>query len=200
MAVASIRPCAPGDLDALYDICLRTGAAGDDATSLVADRRLLGELFVAPYAILEPEHAFVIDDGTGGVGGYVVGALDTRRFEARAEAEWWPAIRARYPAGTGDTVLDRLFTTYLHAGVTAPDEVVATYPSHLHIDLLPPFQSGGWGRRMMATLFDALRTDGSPGVHLSMSTANERAAGFYRHLGMTELSGDAMTLWFGQLL
>jgi ribosomal protein S18 acetylase RimI-like enzyme len=200
MPDASIRPYRPDDLDALYDICLRTGAAGSDATELMADHRLLGELFVAPYAVLEPEHAFVIDDGRGGVGGYVVGAADTRAFEARCESEWWPALRIRYPAGTGDAGLDRLFIAYLHSGHTAPDGIVATYPSHLHIDLLPPFQAGGWGRRMMTTLFDALRADGSPGVHLSMSTANERAAGFYRHLGMTELAADAMTLWFGQTL
>jgi ribosomal protein S18 acetylase RimI-like enzyme len=200
MADASIRPYRPADLDALYEICLRTGAAGADATELMADHRLLGELFVAPYAVLEPQHAFVIDDGQGGVGGYVVGAADTRAFETLTEAEWWPPLRARYPAGTGDAGLDRLFIAYLHAGTRAPEEIVAIYPSHLHIDLLPPFQSGGWGRRMVETLFEALRADGSPGVHLSMSTANERAAGFYRHLGMTELSADPMTLWFGQLL
>ncbi len=194
-----IRPYEPRDLEALYDICLRTGAAGRDATDLMAEPRLLGDLFVAPYAVLEPEHAFVIDDDAGSVGGYVVGAADTRAFEARCEAEWWPAVRTRYPEGNGEG-LDRLFIAHLHTGDVAPAEIVERYPSHLHIDLLPPFQAGGWGRRLLARLFDALRDAGSTGVHLSMSTANQRAAGFYRHLGMTELAGDDRTIWFGQAL
>jgi GNAT superfamily N-acetyltransferase len=194
-----IRPYEPRDLEALYDICLRTGAAGEDATELMAEARLLGDLYVAPYAVLEPEHAFVVDDGRGSVGGYIVGAADTRAFEARCDAEWWPAVRARYPERSG-AGLDRLFIAHLHAGGGAPAEVVEHYPSHLHIDLLPPFQSGGWGRRLMATLLDALRAAGSTGVHLAMSAANRRAAGFYRHLGMAELRADERTLWFGQPL
>jgi ribosomal protein S18 acetylase RimI-like enzyme len=193
----SIRRARPSDLDALYEICLRTGAAGQDATDLMTDHRLLGELFVAPYAVLEPEHAFVVDDGTGAAAGYVVGALDTAAFEARCEAEWWPAIRARYsePFGTGG--LDDLFIAYLHAKQPTDPELLGTYPSHLHIDLLPPFQSGGWGRRLMHTLFEALRAAGSPGVHLGMSAANTRAIGFYRHLGFTELRADEHTYSFG---
>jgi ribosomal protein S18 acetylase RimI-like enzyme len=195
-----IRPYEADDLEALYEICLRTGAAGQDATELMADHRLLGDLFVAPYAVLEPERAFVLDDGTGRPGGYIVGALDTRAFEARCEAEWWPAVRARHPAPTGAGVLDDLFIGYLHAIPAAPDEIVVEYPSHLHIDLLPPFQSGGWGRRMMDTFYEALRAAGSPGVHLSMSTANTGALGFYRHLGLTELASNELTSTFGRRL
>jgi len=195
-----LRPYRADDLEALYEICLRTGAAGQDATELMADDRLLGDLFVAPYAVLEPERAFVLDDGTGEAGGYIVGALDTRAFEARCEAEWWPAIRERHPGPTGEGVLDDLFIDYLHAMPPAPDAVVAEYPSHLHIDLLPPFQSGGWGRQMMDTFYEAVRAAGSPGVHLSMSAANEGALGFYRHLGLTELASNELTCTFGQRL
>ena len=32
-----------------------------------------------------------------GVGGYIVGALDTSAFEQRQERDWWPRLRARYP-------------------------------------------------------------------------------------------------------
>src|SRR5690349_11657833 len=97
MPEPSIRPFAPPDLDALYEICLRTGDAGRDATSLVADPRLFGELYAAPYAVLEPAHAFVLDDGQGRAVGYVLGALDTVAFAARCETEWWPALRRRHP-------------------------------------------------------------------------------------------------------
>ncbi len=196
MTAPAIRRSQPSDLDALYDICLRTGAAGRDATALLADPRLLGELFVAPYARLEPEHAFVLDDGSGAQG-YIVGALDTRTFEARLEDAWWPALRARYPGPTGQGVLDDLFIGLVGNLPPAADEVVARFPSHLHIDLLPPYQSGGWGRRMMTTLLDALRTDGSIGVHLGVAEQNERAIGFYEHLGFEVLRADGVTRTMG---
>jgi ribosomal protein S18 acetylase RimI-like enzyme len=191
-----LRGYRPADLDALYDICLRTGAAGEDATALVADRRLLGELFVAPYARLEPEHALVLDDGSGPQG-YVVGALDTRAFEARLEAEWWPPLLERYPGPTGEGVLDDLFIGLIGHLPTAAVDVVARFPSHLHIDLLPPFQAGGWGRQMLEALFAALRSDGSTGVHLGVSEANERAIGFYEHLGFEQVHADGITRTMG---
>lgn len=75
--------------------------------------------------------------------------------------------------------------------------MLATHPSHLHIDLLPAVQSAGWGRRLMDSLFESLRLHGSTGVHWGVSTRNHRAIGFYRHLGAEELAADALTLTFG---
>ena len=72
------------------------------------DPRLFGEIYAAPYGVLEPEHALVLDDGAGAAIGYVLGALDTPAFEARCEAEWWPALRARHPIGSGGNDLDEL--------------------------------------------------------------------------------------------
>lgn len=195
-----IRSYRPEDLGSLYEICLRTGSAGRDATHLVEDPKLFGELYVAPYAVLEPEHAFVLDAGTGGAVGYVVGALDTEAFEARCESEWWPALRDRYPLQPDGTRLDDLLVHLLHHPSRSPRAVVGKYPSHLHIDLLPQAQSNGWGRRLMDTLFDALRADGSTGVHWGVSTSNEPAVAFYRHLGCTELSADTMLICFGRQL
>jgi ribosomal protein S18 acetylase RimI-like enzyme len=189
---AAIRLAEPGDVPALYDICLRTGAAGEDATGLMEDPELLGDLFVVPYAVLEPQHAFVVADGTRAQG-YCVGALDTRAFEARLEAEWWPAVRGRRADPATATGLDGLFLGYLATPITAHPRVVERYPSHLHIDLLPSYQSGGWGRRLLDALFDALRSGGSTGVHLGVAEANVRAIGFYRHLGFDELHTDGFT-------
>jgi ribosomal protein S18 acetylase RimI-like enzyme len=199
--VAEIRPVRPDDLDALYEICLRTGDAGHDATAHYASPTLLGDLFVAPYAVLEPELAFVVDGGPGdGVQGYAVAALDTRAFEARGEAEWYPAARERHAGDEPKPGMEQIMLALLASPPRAHTSVLARFPSHLHIDLLPPYQSGGWGRRMMATLFDALRAGGSPGVHLGVSEANQRAIGFYAHLGMEELYADGYTRTFGLTL
>lgn len=192
-----MRPYRRADLDALYDICLRTGDAGGDASRLVDDPRLLGEIYAAPYAVLEPEHAFVVDDGSGHAAGYVLGALDTRAFEDACEREWWPALRARYPEPRNGDRLDDLLVALIHHRHRQVDEVLATHPSHLHIDLLPHLQGSGWGRALIERLFDELRARGSTGVHLGVSVRNLQAIGFYEHVGFTELLADDITRTMG---
>lgn len=194
-----IRPYRPADLDALYEICLRTGAAGSDATGLVEDPRLFGELFAAPYGVFEAEHAFMLDDDGRAIG-YVLGALDTLAFEARCEAEWWPRLRDRHPLRPDGARLDDLLIHLVHHRSLPSAEILEPYPSHLHIDLLPEAQAGGWGRQLMATLLDALRADGSPGVHWGVSSSNERAIGFYRHLGHREVAVDPSIHTFATVL
>jgi ribosomal protein S18 acetylase RimI-like enzyme len=185
-----IRAYRPSDLDRLYEICVRTGDAGNDAYDLVIDKKLYGHIWAAPYGVIEPEHAFVVTGDDDVAGGYVLGALDSRSFEAKCEAEWWPPLRARYPEGSGDG-LDAMLIGLVHAPPTAHDKIVGDYPSHLHIDLLPEFQGGGNGRKMMDTLIESLRADGSAGVHFGVSAKNTRALGFYEHLGFEELHANA---------
>lgn len=197
---AHIRPYRPSDLDALYEICLRTGDAGGDASHVVDDTRLLGDIYAGPYAELEPEHALVVDDGTGTAAGYVLAALDTRAFEDACEREWWPAVRARRPERPDGRSFDDLLVALIHHPHRQDADVVATHPSHLHIDLLPEAQGGGWGRTLMERLQDALRADGSPGVHLGVSNRNQRAIAFYRHLGYEALSSNRRSHTFGRRL
>ncbi|HEU0042836.1 MAG TPA: GNAT family N-acetyltransferase [Jiangellaceae bacterium] len=178
-----IRPYQPSDADALYDICLRTGAGGADATDLYRDPRLLGELYVGPYVRFAPTLAFVVD-GDLGVSGYVLGALDTTSFDQECERSWWPELRRRYPEGTFPAGSpDARLVGLIHRPPKPTPAVVAEFPSHLHIDLLPRTQGRGLGRLLMQRLFDALRSAGSPGVHLGVGTANVRAIGFYARLG-----------------
>ncbi len=189
-----VRAATPNDRDALYDICVRTGDGGRDATSLIDEPDLYGHLYAGAYLALEPSLATVavIDDH---VVGYVIGALDTAAFEARCEAEWWPVLRERYPLPAGGTELDRRFVEAIHHPRATPPAVIERYPSHLHIDLLPVAQGRGLGRRLMQHLFDQLRAAGSPGVHLGVDPRNEHAIGFYEHLGMRRHTHDAGVLF-----
>jgi ribosomal protein S18 acetylase RimI-like enzyme len=192
-----LRLYEPHDLEALYEICLKTGDAGKDATPIVADPKLFGEIFAAPYGVLEPEHAIVLDDGEGRAVGYVLGALDTAAFEARLEAEWWPALRQRHPLGTGAVPMDELLVAIFHHPSTTEPDLLVDYPSHLHIDLLPEAQGQGWGRRMMATVLNRLAVDGSRGAHLGVNVRNRQALGFYEHLGLDKLVDQPGITRFG---
>jgi hypothetical protein len=149
MSRAVIRPYQAHDLDALHDICLKTGDSGADGTHLYADPRILGEIYAAPYGVLQPDLAFVAQDDQG-VAAYVVGAADTRAFEARLEAAWWPEVRARYanPHGTPKAgwTLDQWRAYQIHRPFPTPQAVVDAAPAHLHINLLPPPPGPGPGQ------------------------------------------------------
>jgi ribosomal protein S18 acetylase RimI-like enzyme len=196
---ARIRPYRPADIDALYQICLLTGDRGQDATSLYQDPKLLGHCFAAPYGLFEPSLAFVAED-TGGVAGYVIGALDSQAFSERLETDWWPGLRTRYPEPPPGLprqqwTPDQQLAHHIHHPFRSPDELTARYPSHLHIDLLPRLQGRGYGRQLIQTLTAALRDRGSRGVHLNVTPGNQRAASFYRHIGFTQLPATGTHLF-----
>ena len=185
-----VRPYRPADLPALYDICLRTADAGEDAsgTYAPADHDLLGAIFAAPYAVLEPGLTFVVDDGHGRAVGYVLGTGDTARFVRRFRAEWLPGVAGRWPAPQGEPATPGAVMAHL---LHTPERMVRPdltgYPAHLHIDLLPDFQRSGHGRGLMTAFLAALAEQGVPAVHLAMLTANTRARAFYDRLGFHEI-------------
>ena len=199
---AAIRPVRPADLDAVYEVALKTGANGADATALHGDPKLIGHIFAAPYARLEPESALVVEDGEG-VGGYIVGTADTQAFEARLEAEWWPALRARYAAPVTPPEswnADELRCWSIHHPGRTPARIAGPYPAHLHINLLPRLQGRGLGRRLMDRWLERMRARGAAGAHLGVGTANTRGIAFYRACGFRELERakpPRQTVWFG---
>lgn len=189
-----IRTAEPRDRDALYDVCVKCGDAGKDASALLADPELLGAVYVGPYLALEPATCLTLD--LVGPAGYALGTPDTAAFQARAEREWWPALRARYPRGSGSRELDAALVDEIWSPPVAPDDVVERWPAHLHIDLLERARGGGWGRRLMAELMASLADAGATGVHLMVATENVDAIGFYRVLGFDTVAetGDAQVM------
>ena len=192
--LALIRPYRPDDLDELYRVCVQTADNGGDGTSIFRDPRLPGHVYAAPYALFEPSLAFVAQDA-GGVGGYVVAALDSRAFARRLERDWWPALRASHPEPSPDLAeslsrQEQFALHWIHHPLGTPDELASGFPSHLHINLVPRLQGQGIGRQLIATVISALRGQGSPGLHLHVSYRNQRAAGFYRYVGFAERPAD----------
>ena len=91
-----IRPYREADLGAVYDICVRTADGGADARGKYRSDDLMPDLFAGPYVFLEPDFAFVLDDGRRAVG-YVIGTPDTAAFARAYRARWIPRLAGRYP-------------------------------------------------------------------------------------------------------
>ena len=148
----------------------------------------MGDIFAAPYVILEPEHAHVLDDGTGKAVGYVLGTADTTRFVRRYRDEWLPATADRYPVPPEPPVTreDGMLALHYHPERMLSPEL-ADYPAHLHIDLLPDLQGKGWGRGLIGAFLAGLRAAGVARVHLGMVPTNTSARAFYDRLGFVEI-------------
>lgn len=195
----AIRPYHPSDLYALYRICLLTGASGNDASHLFRDPELLGHFFAAPYAVFEPELAFVLTNN-GAPCGYVLGTADSAMFADRMENEWLPTLRERYPLPPeDDRSEDAQMIRRLYAGRFVPPHA-DRFPAHLHIDILPEGQGQGLGQRLIHTLLDRMRALGIPAVHLGVASDNQRAIRFYERVGFTIIPNEAGYLVYGMLL
>jgi ribosomal protein S18 acetylase RimI-like enzyme len=188
MADAVIRPYRPTDRDDIYDVCLRTADSGRDATDLYpGDPELVGDVFAGPYAFLEPDFTFVVDDG-GRATGYILGTPDTTRFAKEFRERWLPLVGDRHPAPAhAPTTRAEEMAWLLHHPETMVVPELADHPAHLHIDLLPGYQRSGLGRRLVHTLLAAFRDAGAARVHLGMHADNTPARAFYDRLGFQEL-------------
>ena len=187
---AVIRPYREADLDAVYDVCVRTADGGADARGKYRSDDLMPDLFAGPYVFLEPDFAFVLDDGRRAVG-YVIGTPDTAAFVRAYRARWIPRLAGRYPVPPVPPVPPDSPDDEMIALHYRPERLLwpglAEYPAHLHIDLLPPFQGAGYGRALMETFYAAAARAGAAGVHVTVMAANVTAIGFYRRLGFRPL-------------
>ncbi|MEO7979554.1 MAG: GNAT family N-acetyltransferase [Sporichthyaceae bacterium] len=195
--MTTVRDALPSDIDNLYDVCLRTGDEGRDASGWMSRPRLLGDIFVGPYLRFAPELALTADDGVRAAG-YALAVLDTERFEATLEDEWWPALCDTYPIpGPGPLAAEDGLLALVHDSALRRRPVLPGFPSHLHIDLLEHLRGEGLGERMMQELFVRLRSAGSPGVHLGVAAANTGAQRFYARLGFVELQRGDDEIYLG---
>ena len=99
-----LRAAVESDRTALYNVCLRTGDSGDDASHIFSIPALLGSIYVGPYLSNQTQFAFSLVLGqedeeknsilsAGDIGGYVLGCLDTLAFNKWCHKEWWPQQR-----------------------------------------------------------------------------------------------------------
>jgi hypothetical protein len=194
--MVNVRPLQPCDIDALYTISLATGLAGGDVSSLYRDQKLVGHIYSAPYARLQPDLCLVAEDEAG-VAGFVAGTADTSIWERRLERQWWPRLRRQYPAPDETQMAEwshnqrRVFM--IHHPKPIPAAVVQSYPSRL--------RGRGTGSRMFAAWLAMAATRGIGPLHVGVNRANTRAIGFWRRVGFVELdipeARAGRTIWMG---
>ncbi|KAG0634576.1 hypothetical protein HOY80DRAFT_912022 [Tuber brumale] len=204
--MAFIRDYQEGDFDDIVEICKLT------AHPLIhSSADILPYIYAIPYIGLEPIHAFVLDAGSSDnpsgrqVVGYIIGTPDTNTFVERYKKAYLPTLPPAIanttitttdtPAtaqadedGDGDE-LRRMFERILLSPEDmlhpATPDFIPCYPAHLHINILPGFQSKGFGGKLMERFLRGLRAreTGVCGLHLGMRRDNVAAGRFYERCG-----------------
>lgn len=182
----AIRTARPTDEEALLDICLRTSDRGQDGSQCYSDPRLPGLVWAVPYLRFCPEDAFVLTRDEV-VMGYCVAASDTVAYEDRLSAEWWPDLKAEFQNFSATTTREEDVLSYIREAPRTSQKVTHDYPAHLHINLLPELQRGGYGSVLLRHQLQSLIKSGVAGVHLGVDPRNEGVTGFYGKLGFVEI-------------
>jgi GNAT superfamily N-acetyltransferase len=206
MEEISIRQAVLSDLPYLYEICLKTGDDGKDASSLFFDPYLIGNYYAAPYLLFPDGICFVVEYQYRPQG-YIVAVPDTAAFRQWMEEQWLPPIRKRCPQPVPPSMIrtekEKLIYWLIHNKQFPIDKSespwLTDYPAHLHIDLLPCLQGKGTGRALMEALFTELKRQKVPGLHLGVGASNTGAIAFYRKIGFSVLKDHEWGFTLGKL-
>ena len=193
----NIRSYQSGDRDAVYDICLKTGDSGKDASNQFTDPLALGHIYAGPYMEYEPQSVFILNNGKN-LSGYIMGTMDSKAFYDWMYNEWFQLLRNTYTQPSGDpsrwSRTEKTINIYF---TEMNKKLFEEFPAHLHIDLLPIAQGKGQGKLMMDHYISHLVNNDIKGVHLELSITNKRAFNFYKRYGMSELERDDDSIFMG---
>ena len=191
-----IRQGELSDLPYIYEVCLKTGLGGSDASEQLEDRYMIGLYFAAPYFHYELVSCFSLIYKHKPVG-YIIGVVDTSKYYNWMNEVWLPELRTKFPA---EMKIRNDFEKFLHDFVHKDCiiyDFLEDYPSHLHIDILPVGQKKGFGKKLMNVFIDHLKQKGSRGLHLALGEDNTNALAFYNNIGFKELKREPGTVYMG---
>ncbi len=169
--MANIRPVKLTDTAQVEYIC-RATAGPFSAREPVAGNRV-AKMFSTYYVRECEETSFVLTDEKDLPVGYILCEDNYKRFKKIFRTVDVPHIFELNKK-------DGLKAFFL----PVPYKIFGKrYPAHLHIDILPEYQGKGYGKQLINTLLDTLKSRNVPGVMLTASLSNTGARRFYERLG-----------------
>lgn len=198
----SVRRATPADREAVSRICLLTGDAGTSAVSVYTKPELIGLVYAEPYVALASAFGYILvstnsETGEEKIVGYLLGAVDSRAFEAEAKREWWPRLASTYPVDAAGNDADKRLYNHFAKPYDTPQSVVDVYPAHMHVDILPEAQRKGWGRRLLGKAVEHIKAQGGKGLHLGIDSRNDEARKFYQRVGFVRLDSGGEGEYYG---
>ncbi len=168
--MVEIRKAKKSDLEKVMYICRMT--AGNLSIRDEVIGKVNGLTYAAYYVEHETENCFVLCDD-GEVVGYIICSADEKKFRKTFYREYIKKI-AEIHKGEARKVFFVPIPYLL---------LKCFYPAHLHINLLPEYQSKGYGTLMINSLIDELKGKNVKSVMLLADAENTGAIRFYERNG-----------------
>jgi len=169
------------DIEDLAKVALTTAIGGKDGTDYFYNKNAVSQYFCEPYIKYDNQYCFdVVENDI--CEGYTVGAVDSKDFFAWFNESWLPSLREIYSGCQIKTKEEKDIIDLINKDVEN-SSFFEEYPAHLHINLSKNLQGKKIGSKLINTLLDKFAEQGVKGVHLGVDIKNDRAIGFYRHLG-----------------
>ncbi|MEE1503768.1 MAG: GNAT family N-acetyltransferase, partial [Acutalibacteraceae bacterium] len=170
----NIRKYQEKDFEATKYVCLNDMLGKEGYEKII---EYVEVMFCRYYLEKEPENCFVAVDENDNVIGYTYGVADYDTYQENF-SEY---INAVAEIEDRRFLAEALTEMYDHA-IYKKD-----YPAHLHIDILPDYQSKGIGSKLIKAFCDNLKEQNVKGVMLIVGSENEGARRFYERNGFTLL-------------
>ena len=170
----NIRKYQEKDFEATKYVCLNDMLGKEGYEKIIEYVEIM---FCRYYLEKEPENCFVAVDENDKVIGYTYGSKDYDNYQENF-SEY---INAVAELENRRFLAEALTEMYDHA-IYKKD-----YPAHLHIDILPEYQSKGIGSKLIKAFCDNLKEQNVKGVMLIVGSENEGARRFYERNGFTRL-------------
>ena len=195
MSSISILTYHPEDETDIEEITFKTGFKGEDLTgrAFCDDSKLWFLIFIAYYTWFEPQHFFVaVDSAVDKVAGFICGTPDTCIQESQFQRHIIPRVVLRlflytswrYPRSFRQIL--RLAHQFSNKTIDDKDRYLTEhYPAHMHINILPTYQSVGVGTQLFTRFEQHLLNLGVSGLHLKTTNQNIKAVPFYQKMGFT---------------
>jgi len=173
--MASIRRMRADDIKDVEYVCRMT--AGELSIKDEAVGTRMAKMFSTYYARECYDSCFVLVDEADKAVGYILCEPDYRRFREIFRKIDVPTIyKLNKKSGRRAWYFPVPYTFFGWK-----------YPAHMHIDLLPEYQNGGFGTKMVQMLLEDLKSKKVKGVMLIAGQWNDGAIRFYKRNGFKML-------------
>ena len=171
----TIRPIELDDLRDIEYVCRMT--AGEKAQRDEKFGEIISKTFSTYYVKECRETCFCLADENNKAVGYILCEPSYNRYGKIFRKKYMPLI-TKLSKKSG-------FEAFF---MPIPYKLFGkNYPAHMHIDILPQYQSKGYGKELLDTLFKALKEKNIKGLCLITGKSNPGAIRFYKRLGFKKL-------------
>ena len=147
-------------------------------------------MFSRYYVEKEPDVCYVIADDNDKAVGYIYGSKDYDYYQENFGEYIRKVASLNNRAYLGEA-LTEMFDHAIYKD---------KYPAHLHIDILPEYQSMGFGSNLINAFCENLKNLGVKGVMLIVGEDNEGARRFYERNGFSLLQTVPTGCAYGKVL